>query len=29
MRMGFSDEELKKVFLQAIENREPYFTDKC
>jgi len=29
MRKGFSDEELKKVFLKAIENREPYFTDKC
>jgi GTP 3',8-cyclase len=29
MRMGFSDEELKNVFLKAIENREPYFTDKC
>jgi cyclic pyranopterin phosphate synthase len=29
MRSGFSDEELKKVFLKAIENREPYFTDKC
>jgi cyclic pyranopterin phosphate synthase len=29
MRMGFSDEKLKKVFLKAIGNREPYFTDKC
>lgn len=29
MRKGFSDEELKKVFLKAIEKREPYFTDKC
>jgi cyclic pyranopterin phosphate synthase len=29
MRSGFSDEELKKVFLKAIGNREPYFTDKC
>ncbi len=29
MRKGFSDEKLKKVFLKAIENREPYFTDKC
>jgi GTP 3',8-cyclase len=29
MRNGFSDEELKKVFLKAINNREPYFTDKC
>ena len=29
MRSGFSDEKLKKVFLKAIENREPYFTDKC
>ena len=29
MRKGFSDDELKKVFLKAIENREPYFTDKC
>ncbi len=29
MRKGFSDEELKKVFAKAINNREPYFTDKC
>jgi cyclic pyranopterin phosphate synthase len=29
MCRGFSDEELKKVFLKAIGNREPYFTDKC
>ncbi len=29
MRKGFSDEELKKVFLKAINNRAPYFTDKC
>jgi cyclic pyranopterin phosphate synthase len=29
MRKGFSDEELKNVFLKAIEYREPYFTDKC
>jgi cyclic pyranopterin phosphate synthase len=27
MRRGFSDEDLKKVFLKAIDNREPYFTD--
>jgi cyclic pyranopterin phosphate synthase len=27
MRSGFSDEELIKVFLKAIGNREPYFTD--
>ena len=27
MRRGSSDEELKIVFLKAIENREPYFTD--
>jgi cyclic pyranopterin phosphate synthase len=27
MRSGFSDEELIKVFLRAIGNREPYFTD--
>jgi cyclic pyranopterin phosphate synthase len=29
MRSGFSNYELKKVFLKAIENREPYFTDLC
>jgi len=29
MRSGFSNKELKKVFLNAIENREPYFTDSC
>ncbi len=29
MRSGFSNDELKKVFLKAIENREPYFTDLC
>ena len=29
MRCGYNDEELKKVFLKAIENREPYFTDSC
>ncbi len=30
MRRGFSNLELKKVFLKAIEKREPYFIDnKC
>ncbi|EKF87082.1 GTP 3',8-cyclase MoaA [Methanobacterium formicicum] len=28
MRQGKSNEELKKLFLKAIENREPYY-DKC
>jgi len=27
IRSGYSDEELKKVFLKAIEKREPYFAD--
>lgn len=29
MRNGFSNNELKKVFLKAIENRKPYFTELC
>jgi cyclic pyranopterin phosphate synthase len=29
MRSGLSNNELKQVFLNAIENREPYFTDSC
>jgi cyclic pyranopterin phosphate synthase len=29
MHDGKSDDELKKVFLEAIENRKPYYTDKC
>lgn len=29
MRMGYSNDELKKVFLEAIKNRKPYFTDTC
>jgi len=29
MRQGLSNHELKKVFLEAIDNRKPYFTDKC
>jgi cyclic pyranopterin phosphate synthase len=29
MRKGLSNEELKKVFLEAIANRKPYFTDSC
>lgn len=29
MHSGKSDEELKEVFLEAIENRKPYYTDKC
>ncbi len=29
MRKGYSDEELKKVFLKAINKREPFYTDSC
>lgn len=29
MRRGYSDEELKKVFLDAINKREPFYTDSC
>ena len=29
MRKGYTNEKLKKVFLEAIENRKPYFTDGC
>jgi len=29
MRRGYTNEELKKVFLEAIEHRKPYFTDGC
>lgn len=29
MRLGYSDEKLKKLFLKAIEDREPFFTGKC
>ncbi len=29
MRRVFSNDELKKLFLKAMENREPYFTDSC
>lgn len=29
MRNGKSDKELKKLFLEAIENRKPYYTDNC
>lgn len=29
MRRGYTNEELKKVFLEAVENRKPYFTDGC
>jgi GTP 3',8-cyclase len=29
MRSGKSDEELKELFLEAIENRKPYYTNKC
>jgi cyclic pyranopterin phosphate synthase len=29
MRSGRSDEKLKGLFLEAIENRKPYYTDKC
>jgi cyclic pyranopterin phosphate synthase len=27
MRQGYSDEELKKIFLDAIQNREPFFKE--
>lgn len=29
MKSGKSDNELKKIFLEAIENRKPYYTDSC
>lgn len=29
IRQGYSDEDLKKVFLKAIENRKPFYTDGC
>jgi len=29
MRKGYSNNELKKVFLEAIKNRKPYFADTC
>lgn len=29
MRKGYSDKELKKLFINAIENREPFYDDKC
>lgn len=29
IRKGYSDEELKKVFLKAINKREPFYTDSC
>ena len=29
MRHGYPDEELKKLFLDAIQNREPFFKDNC
>lgn len=29
IKAGKSDEELKNVFLEAIENREPYYIDNC
>ena len=29
MRLGYSDSKLKKLFLKAIEDREPFFTGKC
>lgn len=29
MRSGRSDEKLTELFLEAIENRKPYYTDKC
>ena len=27
MRRGYSDEQLKELFLEAIDNREPYFQE--
>ncbi|WP_048189689.1 GTP 3',8-cyclase MoaA [Methanobacterium sp. SMA-27] len=29
MRCGKSDKELEEAFLEAINNRKPYYTDKC
>lgn len=29
IRRGYSDDELKKLFLNAIADREPFFTGKC
>ncbi|MGZ7096782.1 MAG: GTP 3',8-cyclase MoaA [Methanobacterium sp.] len=29
MHLGYSDDDLKKLFLKAIADREPYFTGKC
>lgn len=29
MRSGLSNKKLKQAFLEAIQNREPYFTDSC
>lgn len=29
MRQGYSDEELKNIFLKAITKRAPYYTDRC
>ena len=29
MRRGSSDKKLTELFLEAIENRKPYYTDKC
>jgi len=29
MHKGYCDDELKKLFLKAIEDREPFFTGKC
>lgn len=29
IRQGYSDEELKKLFLDAIEKREPFYKEEC
>lgn len=29
MHKGYCDDELKKLFLKAVEDREPFFTGKC
>ena len=29
MHLGYSDEELKKLFLKAVADREPFFTGEC
>ncbi len=29
MHLGYTDDELKKLFLKAVQDREPFFTGKC